>query len=158
MKKLITNVHEMDDVAREVLVLLLGDEKESGTTHATVLGLSGELGAGKTAFVQSFARALLIAESVTSPTFVLARFYDIPRKTPFRRLVHVDAYRIEKEDELGPLGWKALLAEPTNLIVVEWPEQMKKSFPDFGKQLFFDVVNETTRRIYDKKEMNEHAD
>lgn len=155
MEKLITDIHEMNDVAREVLGWLLRDVKELGATHATVLGLSGELGAGKTAFAQSFARALTILEPVTSPTFVIARFYDIPGNTPFRRLVHVDAYRIEKEEELGPLGWKALLAEPTNMIIIEWPEQMKKGFPEYGKRLFFDVVNETTRRIYGKKEVNE---
>lgn len=151
MEKIINNKIEMDSVAETVLDRILREAKDAHVPHATVLGLSGELGAGKTAFTQSFARALGIRESVSSPTFVIARFYDIPNAAPFRRLVHVDAYRIESEDELGPIGWSALLADPTNLLLVEWPEMIGESFPRYGAMLFFDVIGETTRRIYDKK-------
>ncbi|OGZ05478.1 MAG: tRNA (adenosine(37)-N6)-threonylcarbamoyltransferase complex ATPase subunit type 1 TsaE [Candidatus Lloydbacteria bacterium RIFCSPHIGHO2_01_FULL_49_22] len=151
MEKIINNKIEMDGVAAAILEQMLRETKDAHATHATVLGLSGELGAGKTAFTQSFARALGIRESVPSPTFVIARFYDIPNTAQFRRLVHVDAYRIGSEDELGPIGWSALLAEPTNLLLVEWPEMIGKSFPSYGAILFFQVISETVRRIYDKK-------
>lgn len=151
MEKVINDKNEMDDVAKTILDRLLHEAKNTHVPHATVLGLSGELGAGKTAFTQSFARVLGVRESISSPTFVIARFYDIPDTPPFRRLVHVDAYRIESEDELAPIGWSALLAEPTNLILVEWPEMLGKSFPSYGATLSFEVISETTRRIYDKK-------
>src|SRR3989344_8238961 len=75
--------------------------------EATVVGLSGDLGAGKTTFTQAVARALGIRERVTSPTFVIMKIYALPRKwqgfplpkskgNPFcswKRLVHIDCYR-----------------------------------------------------------------
>src|SRR5689334_7666432 len=65
--------------------------KESG---ATLVTLTGELGAGKTSFTQGVARALGIEESVTSPTFVLEKVYELADHG-FKRLVHIDAYRLE---------------------------------------------------------------
>src|ERR1700739_2778621 len=77
--------------------------------RATVVTLSGDLGAGKTTFVQAAANALGIEENVTSPTFVIEKIYQLPKKSDvrhrfFKRLVHVDAYRLEGPAELEKLG------------------------------------------------------
>src|ERR1700754_3179272 len=62
---------------------------------ATLVTLTGELGAGKTTFTQSLARALGVTDTVTSPTFVLEKIYSLPDSTQgFTRLVHIDAYRL----------------------------------------------------------------
>ena len=91
---------------------------------ATLVTLQGELGAGKTAFTQEVAKALGVEEAVTSPTFVLEKIYELSADGPYERLVHIDAYRLEGARQLGPLGFDALMREPTNLIMLEWPEKV----------------------------------
>ena len=98
-------------------------EGRAGADEALVVGLSGHLGAGKTAFVKAVAKALGIAEDVTSPTFVIMKLYDTAAGR-FRRLVHIDAYRLERREELEALGFEDLVADPGNLIMVEWPENV----------------------------------
>ncbi len=151
MEVFIRNTEEMDALAREILQSVTQkrhQEHEVNTVMgARVIGLSGELGAGKTAFAKSFARALHIAEPIPSPTFVLARFYNIAQSREFTRLVHIDAYRIEETSELVVLDWMGLQADAKNIILVEWPENMKELFPEHADTIFFDVVDGTTRKV-----------
>lgn len=95
---------------------------------ATIVGLSGDLGAGKTTLVASLAKELGVKEQVVSPTFVIAKFYEVtdPR---WDTLVHIDAYRIEDGKELVPLGWDAICKKPQTLVVVEWPERIGGALP-----------------------------
>ena len=109
--------------------------KESG---ATVIVLSGGLGAGKTTFVQGMAKALGVEDTVTSPTFVLEKVYAIEGQ-PFARLVHVDAYRLKGAHELEVLGWKELIQNPGNLIVLEWPERVAEAIPTDAIRIKFDI-------------------
>lgn len=97
-------------------------------TRATVLPFSGELGAGKTTFVQGIARALGVEERVTSPTFVILKIYNLHDR-PFKHLVHMDAYRLKGKEHLRVLGWDALCADPGNLICIEWPEKIAGAIP-----------------------------
>ena len=89
---------------------------------ATVVTLSGELGAGKTAFVKAAAKALGVTAHVTSPTFVIMKIYDLHNQK-FKKLVHIDAYRLKGQHHLDVLGWEDLLRDPADLIFIEWPEQ-----------------------------------
>lgn len=102
-----------------------GREKAS---EALVVGLSGQLGAGKTAFVKLVAQKLGLANNVTSPTFVLMKIYPLSRKEPgqtvWDRLVHIDAYRLSGPDEMKVLGLDELKKDPRNLILIEWPENV----------------------------------
>jgi tRNA threonylcarbamoyladenosine biosynthesis protein TsaE len=118
--------------------------------RAYVVGLSGELGAGKTTFVQSVARALGGNQSVTSPTFVFAQRYAITRP-PFTSLIHVDAYRLEP-GEAHTIGWQDFLKDPANLILVEWPEKMLGDFPQGAPLLKFKVIETGMRDIQYGKE------
>jgi tRNA threonylcarbamoyladenosine biosynthesis protein TsaE len=95
---------------------------------ATVVALSGELGAGKTAFVKAAAKALGVDEHVTSPTFVIMKIYDLEGQA-FKRLVHIDAYRLKGAHHLKVLGWDSLMSDPQNLIFMEWPEQAAAAIP-----------------------------
>ncbi|HVV15206.1 MAG TPA: tRNA (adenosine(37)-N6)-threonylcarbamoyltransferase complex ATPase subunit type 1 TsaE [Candidatus Paceibacterota bacterium] len=92
------------------------------TDGAAVLALSGDLGAGKTTFVQALARELGIQETVQSPTYVLMKSYPIAYKQ-FTTLIHIDAYRLEKPEEFAALKPDIFLADPTNLVCIEWPEK-----------------------------------
>ena len=94
-----------------------------------VIAMVGELGSGKTTYVQRKAKELGITESVTSPTFVILKIYKI-RKGEFERLVHIDAYRLENDQELEKLGVKELMADPKNLIMIEWADKVRGLIPD----------------------------
>ncbi|OHA83904.1 MAG: tRNA (adenosine(37)-N6)-threonylcarbamoyltransferase complex ATPase subunit type 1 TsaE [Candidatus Yonathbacteria bacterium RIFCSPLOWO2_01_FULL_47_33b] len=119
--------------------------------NATVVGLSGDLGAGKTAFVKCVAAALGITEVVTSPTFILEKIYIIPRGSlvgdRFLKLIHIDAYRLHSGDEMRALEWEAILADETNLIFLEWPEQVADAMPKDMIKISFNYVSEGVRAI-----------
>ena len=95
---------------------------------ALVVGLVGDLGAGKTTFVQGFAQGAGIRRRLVSPTFIIFRRYPL-RKKRFDALVHVDAYRITKRTELRPLGFQSLLADSRALVIVEWADHIRASLP-----------------------------
>ncbi|MDB5245101.1 MAG: hypothetical protein JWN90_206 [Parcubacteria group bacterium] len=120
--------------------------KEDG---ATLVTLSGELGAGKTSFTQGLAKALGIEEAITSPTFVLEKIYDLAEEKGrgFARLVHIDAYRLEGEESLLPLGVDLLLPDSKNLIVLEWPEMVEGQLPVPDVAVTIVVESDITRTI-----------
>ena len=101
---------------------------------ATVIALRGDLGAGKTTFVQGFMKALGVKNHITSPTFLIIRKYEI--STPLKKnhphyhhAYHLDLYRIHKPKELLDLGFKKILKDPHAVILIEWPERVKKILP-----------------------------
>jgi tRNA threonylcarbamoyladenosine biosynthesis protein TsaE len=97
-------------------------------SKATVIALQGELGAGKTHFVQNFGKVVGVKDNITSPTFVIMNIYPIDWKG-FKKLIHIDAYRLEKEEELTNLGWQELIEDPENIIFIEWPENVPNLIP-----------------------------
>lgn len=90
----------------------------------SVVALSGPLGAGKTTFVQALAQKLGVKKMPQSPTFSLMRSYPIPGKKLIKRLLHVDAYRIEEAREILALDLDHELADGKTAIVIEWPEKI----------------------------------
>ena len=121
-------------------------EKISPRARATVIGLSGELGAGKTVFVQAIARVLRVAEQVQSPTFVIEKIYPLVGSR-FKKLIHIDAYRIEKESELSVLRWEEIITDSANLILVEWPEKLGTLAKDISYTVSFRPIDEKTREL-----------
>lgn len=114
--------------------------------QATVVTLSGDLGAGKTTFAKGVARALGITEHVTSPTFVIMKIYDLEGQA-FKRLVHIDAYRLKGMHHLKVLGWEELLADAGNLILIEWPEKIAGAVPQDAVRLALRYSGEGEREI-----------
>jgi tRNA threonylcarbamoyladenosine biosynthesis protein TsaE len=57
------------------------------------------------------------------------KFFALPKHAPWKQLTHIDAYRLEKPEELVTIGWKEYAKNPDNLIVVEWPEKIQKLIP-----------------------------
>ncbi len=119
---------------------------EPSASSGRLVGLSGELGAGKTAFVKAVAKALGVKEEITSPTFVILKRFTI-HDSRFKNLIHIDAYRLEHPSELENLGWKQLLADPKNLILLEWPEKVADILPQGMIEVSFEYIDEKTRRI-----------
>jgi len=97
--------------------------------NALIFALSGDLGSGKTTFVQGFLRALGIRKKITSPTFVLIKNSPIPQLSNYQRAYHIDCYRIKKSKELLDLGFKEILSDPQNIVLIEWPEIIRRILP-----------------------------
>lgn len=127
--------------------------------RATVVGLYGELGAGKTAFVQAAAKALGVSEPVNSPTFLIVKKYQLSEgnlspssegeieRGCFKRLIHIDIYRLTHSGELRALGFTGFLADSQNLIFVEWAERVADLLPPDHIKLYFEFVDDTIRQI-----------
>ena len=111
-----------------------------------VVALDGNLGAGKTTFAQEVGKILGVVENMHSPTFVIEKIYQIDFKN-FKRLIHIDAYRLEKDSELLHLGWNEIIKEPENLILIEWPENVSDIIPESAKRVSFKFIDHTTREI-----------
>ncbi len=113
---------------------------------ATVVGLYGNLGAGKTTLTQFLAKAVGIVETVTSPTFVIEKIYEL-QDQKFKFLIHIDAYRLEKPEELVNLGWNKIISERENLILIEWPENVQNIMPEHIKIKLETLEGENKRQI-----------
>ncbi len=120
------------------------------TTGATLVTLSGELGAGKTAFTKAVAKALGVKDDITSPTFVLMKIYELPAPAAgagFRRLIHIDAYRLENGAEFAPLRFDELTQEADNLIMLEWPEKVADVLPEADVRISIEALPDGSRKI-----------
>jgi len=106
----------------------------------TVLALHGELGSGKTCFVQGLAAALGVHQAVTSPTFTLINEY-----TGRWPLYHLDLYRIGGTGNLAGLGLEDYM-EPDGLTVIEWAERASDLLPESALHLYFEALADRDAR------------
>ncbi len=116
--------------SRWALELVASERLDKGPV---TLGLAGDLGAGKTVFVQGLARGLGIQAAVVSPTFTLVNEYE----GSGRRLIHVDLYRMETAAEAACLGLEDYLC-PRTVVAIEWMERLGNA----KKILDFQVILE----------------
>ncbi|MDP1625356.1 MAG: tRNA (adenosine(37)-N6)-threonylcarbamoyltransferase complex ATPase subunit type 1 TsaE [bacterium] len=119
---------------------------EPATSGATIVALSGELGSGKTTFAKSFAAAFGVFEDdVTSPTFVIEKRFTIDAskvgRTNWKTLIHIDAYRLESAADVEKLHWNETVADPSNLILVEWPERIGDALPANAIRIKFSHID-----------------
>jgi tRNA threonylcarbamoyladenosine biosynthesis protein TsaE len=114
--------------------------------RAFVVGLSGDLGSGKTTFVQKIASFYEVKEKVTSPTFVLEKIYHLHAQK-FEQLIHIDAYRIEESQELKTLDWYEIIKDSQNIIFIEWPERVKDTLSEVDVLITFKYIDEKKRAI-----------
>ena len=103
----------------------LGEELARCLEPGAVVAFSGDLGAGKTAFVRGMARGLGIGERVTSPTFTIVNEYEGGRLPLF----HFDMYRLGSADELFDIGWEDYLARG-GVCAVEWSENVEDALEE----------------------------
>ena len=110
------------------------------------LALEGDLGGGKTTFLQGFAKGLGIKQKITSPTFLIMRRFPISGSR-FRNFYHFDCYRIKSPSEIFALGFKEVIASPGNIIAVEWAENIRKILPWDIFLIKFGFIDKKTRKI-----------
>jgi tRNA threonylcarbamoyladenosine biosynthesis protein TsaE len=117
---------ETKECGRNLAAMVMQDKtpREKGI----VVALTGDLGAGKTTFVQGFAEGLGIKGRVTSPTYVIIRRHVI-KKSAFKNLFHLDVYRIKTPQALAVLSFGEIIADPRNIVLIEWAEQVKELLP-----------------------------
>lgn len=111
-----------------------------------LISLKGDLGAGKTSFSKTIGNLLGVEEHITSPTFVIQKTYKT-KDVFFKKMVHIDAYRIEEEKEILQLGIHKALEEPNTIVLIEWPEKIPKIALKSYITLEFIVSSEDTRTI-----------
>ena len=142
---MVKNVASLEELRAVALGFLKTLATKPLKDTATVVGLSGDLGAGKTAFTKCVASILGITELVTSPTFILEKVYTIPHGSVlgdrFTKLIHIDAYRLEGGKEMRALDWDAILFDEKNLILLEWPEQVSDALPKDMIKLSFEYAS-----------------
>ncbi len=127
-------IKDTERIAKDFLIKIL----KLKNNNATIIGLYGDLGVGKTAFTQAVAKILGVKRKVNSPTYVIMKKYKFTSPpTPllkgegrnFKFLFHLDAYRLKNEKELLHLGWEEIISNPENLIFIEWSENVLKALP-----------------------------
>ncbi len=122
-------------------------EKLSDKSRVIVLCLRGELGGGKTTFLQGFAKGLEVKEKILSPTFAILKKFNANSVVFF----HFDYYRISKPEEILELGFKEIIHPPAgsqkSIVAIEWPEKIKKYLPKNSLNIDFIFVDESKREI-----------
>jgi tRNA threonylcarbamoyladenosine biosynthesis protein TsaE len=116
--------------------------RDSGVSPLLV-GLSGDLGAGKTTWARAMLRGLGYAGRVPSPTFTLLEHYEIDELT----VVHLDFYRLAEPGELEFLGIRDWLARPRAWLLAEWPERGGSFAESLDIGLGFDIGPDDSRRV-----------
>lgn len=144
---------------------------------ALIIALSGELGSGKTTFVQGLATGLGIKQRIVSPTFIIMRKYRISlnarphpipahrcysvaggresvsgatkHRLPYSNFYHVDLYRLEEnmKEEVRNLGLEDIWKDPKNIVVIEWVDKIKNSLPQNSISVKFENLGGERRKI-----------
>jgi tRNA threonylcarbamoyladenosine biosynthesis protein TsaE len=125
-------------LAREIL--------KSNFKKSAILALEGDLGGGKTTFLQGFAKGLGIKEKILSPTFVILKKFQIPN-SKFQYFYHFDCYRIKESKEVLKLGFKKLISSPKNIVSIEWADKIRKILPRKLIKIKFKFLDKNTRKI-----------
>lgn len=120
--------------------------KERLGNHALIMALEGDLGSGKTTFIQGLAAGLGIKGNVLSPTFLILKQFPLSLKK-YKNFYHIDAYRLKNDGELLELGFKDLIKNPENIIVVEWADKIKKILPENILRIEFENLGKNKRKI-----------
>jgi tRNA threonylcarbamoyladenosine biosynthesis protein TsaE len=107
-----------------------------------VVGLSGELGAGKTTLARAIAEGLGVADAVTSPTYALVQSYDGAGV----RLYHLDAYRLAPGDDVRDLGIADILSSGEAVLLIEWPERLGEALPRLDHHIRLEYADAGARR------------
>lgn len=163
MSNFITNTaKQTQKLGQNLAEKILSAPKNSG---AVILGLQGDLGSGKTTFLQGFAKGLGISEKILSPTFVILKRFPIKRKnratavarpssqriegcgSKFTDFYHIDCYRVKNEKDILNLDWRKIVENPENIVAIEWPEKIQKILPKNTISIKFEFIDNKKREI-----------
>jgi tRNA threonylcarbamoyladenosine biosynthesis protein TsaE len=126
------SIQEIDDVARQLM---------HSFTYS-IVAFEGEMGTGKTTLIQSIVSQLGSKDTISSPTFGLVHQYT----TTKGKVIHMDLYRLEKEDELEQLGFEDYI-QTGDLCFIEWPEMVAKAIEGECHHIHIELVDEHKRKL-----------
>lgn len=112
-----------------------------------VVALSGDLGSGKTVFAKGIAQGLGIENNVTSPTFVIAKKYEVLKNKSINKLIHIDSYRLKGPEDAESIGIDEYLNDPEALIIIEWPEIIYPLIKNKSLLIQIEQISATQREI-----------
>lgn len=121
-----------------------GQRLSSYLADGIVLCLEGDLGAGKTLFVQGIAKGLNVSEEVTSPTFTIMNMYQGDKT-----IYHFDLYRLELPEELQDIGFYEYTQQTDEVIILEWPDKFPTELPEEYVWITISRGLDEDQRIFD---------
>lgn len=135
----ISSLSELDRAAQRLLNYI-GNRR--------ILAFQGEIGAGKTTFIQAFCRYLGVDEPITSPTFSLVNEYEYEEKEKGIRqsIFHMDLYRLEEVEEALGFGIEEYL-DSSAFCLIEWPELIESLLPEDTVWINVQIVNDSIRKM-----------
>ncbi len=170
MQRIITiSAKETQGLAKSLARKILSEK--TNRESALIIGLTGDLGSGKTTFAQGLAKGLGIKQKIISPTFVILKNFKITKKSKilnpksqtnpkskiqtkhrfqninFQNFIHIDAYRLENSNELVDLSWNEIIKNPRNIILIEWADRVKKILPKNHIKINFKSMDKNKREI-----------
>ena len=140
----ITNsFRETQGLGEEFVERISGQGRALSEERSLVIALYGDLGSGKTTFVQGLAKGLGIKRRIISPTFIIVRSY----KLGVRSFFHIDLYRIADEKDIEGLGLEEIMEDPQNIVAIEWAEKMGNLLQKERWNVRFEYLSKEKRRI-----------
>jgi tRNA threonylcarbamoyladenosine biosynthesis protein TsaE len=146
MDKYKTIITESAEETKEFGEALAHDVGKRGASVPHIICLYGDLGLGKTTFVQGFAKGLGIPTRLLSPTFIIVRRYQLEEQQRF--LYHLDLYRIKEAKDMATLGLEEIFTDTNNIVVIEWADRLGALLPKARLDMRFSSGSgEQERRI-----------
>jgi tRNA threonylcarbamoyladenosine biosynthesis protein TsaE len=142
---IITKSAQETKVVGQKLAITVNESILSELKEATIFCLYGELGSGKTTFVQGFSQGLDIPSRLLSPTFIIMRRYPVEGKFSF--LYHIDLYRVKNVSDIETLGLAEIFTDPSAVVLIEWAERLESLVPKQRTDIHFSVVSDEERNI-----------
>ncbi len=121
----------------------LGKDIAQKIKYGGILALYGDLGSGKTTFVQGLAKGLGIRQKIISPTFIISRKYDSKE----RSFYHIDLYRIGEKSDIENIGLSEIINDKSNIAAIEWPEKIENLLPKNSIRIYFMYLKDDQRSI-----------
>lgn len=129
----------------------VGQKLSSSLRGGDLLLLSGDLGAGKTTFLQGLAKGLGVKEAVNSPTFNILKLYKLKNNQGAKFFCHIDTYRLSGPGDLTALGFEEILASSEYIVAIEWAEKVRELFKSIKTERLVRInlehINADSRRI-----------
>lgn len=110
-----------------------------------IVALSGDLGSGKTTFVQGIAKGLNLKHQIISPSFIIIRQYKLPKSQNI--LCHIDLYRVDKDVDKSQLGLDEIFSNESSVVVVEWADKLPGKLPKNVTRVKLSYLGLHQRRI-----------
>lgn len=131
-----------------------GESFAQKLTGGEVLALVGDLGAGKTKFLQGLAKGLGVKHKVNSPTFNILKTYQAKKDSQIKTFCHIDAYRLSSDKDLIALGVEEYFQDKNTVTAIEWAEKVRGILPKKVIMIEIEYLDKENRIIKIKKVYN----